>query len=96
MPCLMPYHYDSLHGAFMDENKGHIVECPTCKNQLASVKERDEHFKVPNQRAIEFCFWVQGLEDSAVQMVCFNKITGVFKWFYSPSSGVGAKAFPEE
>ncbi|CAO2142230.1 unnamed protein product [Urochloa humidicola] len=29
-------------------------------------------------------------------MVCFNKSSGVFKWlFYAPSSGVGAKPFPE-
>ncbi|CAL4987001.1 unnamed protein product [Urochloa decumbens] len=36
-------------------------------------------------------------EDSAEQdMVCFNKSSGVFKWlFYAPSSGVGAKPFPE-
>ncbi|CAO2149506.1 unnamed protein product [Urochloa humidicola] len=28
--------------------------------------------------------------------VCFNKSSGVFKWlFYAPSSGVGAKPFPE-
>nr|TKW01482.1 hypothetical protein SEVIR_8G184000v2 [Setaria viridis] len=36
-------------------------------------------------------------EDSAEQdMICFSKSSDVFKWlFYAPSSGVGAKPFPE-
>jgi hypothetical protein len=29
-------------------------------------------------------------------MICFRKSSDVFKWlFYAPSSGVGAKPFPE-